>query len=80
MKQKDIALILVISFISAVMSLVVSNLLFSSKSNRSQTADVVTAITTDFTEPDKKYYNEESVNPTQIIRIGDNTNQQPFNQ
>ena len=80
MKQKDIAMILIVSFISAVMSLVISNAVFGSKSSRSLDSDVVTAITTEFNQPDQKYFNENSVNPTQIIRIGDNTNQQPFNQ
>lgn len=80
MKQKDLAMILVVSFISAVLSFVVSNMVFSSEKSRSLESDKVTAITTDFVAPDKKYFNEESVNPTQIIRIGDNTNNQPFNQ
>lgn len=79
MKQKDVALILVISFISVVLSLVVSNMVFGSN-KKTLTADVVTAITPEFNEPDKKYFNEQSVDPTQIIRIGDNANQQPFNQ
>lgn len=80
MKQKDIAMILVISFMSAVLSLVISNVLFSSQSKRTLEADVVTAITTEFNEPEKKYFNDQAVDPTQIIRIGDNANQQPFNQ
>lgn len=80
MKQKDIALIIVVSFMSAVLSLIVSNFVFGSKSHKNLESDVVTAITTDFVEPDKKYFNAQSVDPTQIIRIGDNTNQQPFNQ
>lgn len=79
MKQKDVALILIISFISVVSSLVVSNMVFGSN-KKTLTADVVTAITPEFNEPDKKYFNEQSVDPTQIIRIGDNANQQPFNQ
>jgi hypothetical protein len=79
-KQKDIALILVISFVSLIFGVVASNLLFNGKDSKNLTSDVVTAITTDFTEPDKKYFNSNSVDPTQIIRIGENTNQQPFNQ
>lgn len=79
MKQKDIALILVISFMSAVLSLVVSNFLFKSN-QKNLDSHVVTAITKDFPEPDKKYFNENSINPTQTIQIGSNTNQQPFNQ
>lgn len=79
MKQKDVALILVISFMSAVMSLIVSNFLFKAN-EKNLDSHIVTAITTDFAEPNKKYFNENSINPTQTIQIGDNTNQQPFNQ
>ena len=80
MKQKDIILIIVVSFISLVLGIVTSNLLFNKKDNKRLKADVVTAITTDFKEPDKKYFNANSIDPTQIIRIGENTNQKPFNQ
>lgn len=80
MKQKDLALILVVSFIAVVFSLIVSNFFFSSSKSRQLKSDVVTAITPEFTEPSKKYFNENSVDPTQIIRIGDNTNDKPFNQ
>lgn len=79
MKQKDVALIIVVSFISVVLSLVVSNYIFGSNEKK-LTAEVVTPITAEFNEPNKKYFNEQSIDPTQIIRIGDNTNQQPFNQ
>ena len=79
MKQKDIALVLVVVFIGGMFSLVISNFLFGGEKNRNLTADVVTAIETNFMEPSKKYFNEASIDPTQIIRIGDNTNQQPFN-
>ena len=80
MKQKDIALILVISFISLILGIFASNLLFASKSSKQLKSDKVIAITPDFNEPDKKYFNSSSVDPTQIIRIGDNSNQTPFNQ
>jgi hypothetical protein len=79
MKQKDIALIIVISFVSGVLSIVVSNFVFGSN-EKTLTTDIVTAISPDFNEPDKKYFNDQSNNPTQIIRIGENANQQPFNQ
>lgn len=80
MKQKDVALILVISFMSAVLSLVISNLVFSSSSKKQLRSDVVTAIKPDFNKPDSKYFNETSINPTQIIRIGNDENQKPFGQ
>lgn len=79
MKQKDIILIVVVVFVSGVISLIVSNLLFSSPKNRQEKVEVVEPITADFNQPDKRYFNSQSIDPTQIIRIGDNTNDQPFN-
>jgi hypothetical protein len=79
MKQKDIALIILAGFISALLSYFVSNALFASPKDRRAEVEVVEPITTDFSTPDKKYFNSESVNPTQLIQIGDNPNAQPFN-
>ncbi|MES2971659.1 MAG: hypothetical protein V4702_05030 [Patescibacteria group bacterium] len=78
MKQKDIILIIVVVFISGVLSLVLSNMLISSPKNRQEKVEVVEAISSDFTQPDKKYFNANSIDPTQIIRIGENNNNQPF--
>ena len=79
MKQKDVILIIVIAFISAVLSLVLSNIIFTSPKNRHQTIQVVDAITSDFPTPDTKYFNANSIDPTQLIQIGNNNNQTPFN-
>lgn len=72
MKQKDIALIVVVSIVSAVISLLISNYTIGSPKNREQKAEVVEKITADFPVPDNKYFNPQSINPTQIIRIGSN--------
>ena len=79
MKQKDIALIIVVVFISGVLSLFLSNILFASPKNRQEKVAVVEPITADFQQPDKKYFNSDAIDPTQIIKIGDNNNNQPFN-
>lgn len=79
MKQKDVALIILVGFVSAVLSYFVSNALFASPKDRQEEVEVVEPITTDFPTPDKKYFNPESINPTQLIQIGDNPNAQPFN-
>jgi hypothetical protein len=79
MKQKDIALIIVVVAISAVASFFLSKLLFTSQKERSQKVEVVDVITPEFTMPDSKYFNERSINPTQLIRIGETTNPTPFN-
>lgn len=78
MKQKDIALIIVIVFISAVISIVVSQKIIVPPKNRQQNVEVVQKISTDFKLPSDKYFNNNSVNPTQTITIGDSTNPDPF--
>lgn len=72
MKQKDIALILVMVFISAVLSLIISRLVFSTPQNREQQAEVVDVITPDFSTPPPKYFNNQSVDPAQPISIDTN--------
>jgi len=79
MKQKDVILIIVIAFVSAVLSLVLSNMIFASPKNRQQTIEIVDPITADFPAPDSKYFNNNAVDPTQLIQIGNNNNQTPFN-
>lgn len=79
MKQKDIALIVAAVIASAILSLVVGRLLFASSKVRQQKVEVVETISTEFPLPDRKYFNERSVNPTQLIHIGENTNTAPFN-
>lgn len=79
MKQKDIALIIVIVFISGVASFFISNALFATPDRREQKVEKVEAITADFPTPDNKYFNENSINPTQLIQIGESTNPNPFN-
>jgi hypothetical protein len=79
MKQKDIALVIVIVCISAVASFVVSRLVFVSPANRQQQVDVVQAINDSFPTPDSRYFNSNSIDPTQLIQIGNTTNPNPFN-
>jgi hypothetical protein len=79
MKQKDVAVILIIAFISGIVSFLVSNKLFVTPDNRQQKAEVVDPITASFQNPDKKYFNSSSIDPTQSSVIGGDNNQNPFN-
>jgi hypothetical protein len=79
MKQKDVALIIVIAFISGIISFVVSNKLFVTPSNRQQQVEVVDPINSTFQPLDKKYFNSTSIDPTQQTQIGSDNNQNPFN-
>lgn len=78
MKQKDIALIILIAAIAGIASFFISKTVFASASAREQTAEVVDAISTDFVLPSDKYFNANSIDPTQLIQIGDDNNDNPF--
>lgn len=78
MKQKDIALILVIAVVSGVISFFVSGKIFVTPANRSQKVEVVDKISTDFQQPSEKYFNDQSVNPSQTVEVGENNNPTPF--
>jgi hypothetical protein len=79
MKQKDLTLLIVVVVISAVMSLIVSHFVFASPTNRHQQVDVVQSISANFSQPDSRYFNSNSIDPTQLIQIGNTTNPTPFN-
>lgn len=78
MKQKDIALIIVIVAISGIVSFLASGWIFAKPADRQQKAEVVDIITSDFPLPDSKYFNNNSVDPTQLIEIGGSNNPNPF--
>ncbi len=79
MKQKDIALIILISAVSAVISFTVSHLLFSTPQNRQQKVAVIDKITTQFTTPNSQFFNSQSIDPTQLIEVQSSNNSNPFN-
>ena len=78
MKQKDIAIIIVTVFISGVLSFVISNKLFAVPQNQEAQVEVIEPITAEFPQPDNRYLNKDSINPTQPIQIGDGNNTRPF--
>lgn len=78
MKQKDIALIVVVLFISGLVSFFISTRLFSKPADRKTEVEVVEKISKDLKEPDQRYFNTNSIDPTQLIQIGNQNNQQPF--
>ncbi len=79
MKQKDIALIIVIAAVSAIISFIVSGKIFVTPENRSQKVEVVDKISTEFGQPSNKYFNDQSIDPVQPIQVGESNNQSPFN-
>ena len=77
MKQKDIALIIFIVAVGGALSFVISNKFISSPDHNEKAAKV-TPITAEFSEPNKAYFNQQSINPTQLIQIGNGENKTPL--
>lgn len=78
MRQKDIAVILAVVLFSTVASVLVSRMLFAKPQNRQQEVEVVEPISAVFPDPDERYFNPSSIDPTQSIQIGNNSNPDPF--
>jgi hypothetical protein len=79
MKQKDIALIIVIAAISGFISFFAARFLFATPANRQQKVEVVDKITSEFPTPSPKYFNPNSIDAAQLIQVTDNQNPNPFN-
>ncbi len=78
MKQKDVALIILIAGISAVVAFTASHFIFATPQNRQQAVAVVNPITTQFTSPNKQFFNSQSINPTQLVEVQSSNNPNPF--
>lgn len=78
MKSKDIGLLAVIAIVSGVVSILISNF-FISSGGKTVEVEVVSPITSEFNRPSVQYYNQNSINPTQEIRIEQDPNSKPFN-
>jgi hypothetical protein len=78
MKQKDVALIILIAGISATVSYFMSTKLFVTPANRQQKVEVVDKISADFGQPDPRYFNKDSIDATPTTQLGPGSNQNPF--
>jgi len=77
MKQKDVALIMIVVGVSSIVAFAFSAVVFSAKT-RVSSVEVADQITSTFQQPDTKYFNANSINPTQSITIGGSGNTTPF--
>jgi hypothetical protein len=78
MKQKDLATIGAAIIFSAVFSYIISGKIITTPNNRQQQIETVSAISPNFPTASAKYFNSSSVDPTQLIQIGQNSNSSPF--
>lgn len=79
MKQKDIAVVIAVAFVSALLSFFLSSRIFVTPENRQQKVEVVDVINPEFDQPDSAYFNAQSINPARASQLGGTTNQTPFN-
>jgi hypothetical protein len=77
MKQKDIAIIVVVVGVSGLLAIIASKVLIR-PTDKKQQVEVVQAITPDFPTPDQRFFNANSIDPTLPIQIGNNANADPF--
>jgi hypothetical protein len=77
MRQKDIIVIIAVVGVSGMIAAVSSKFIIK-PADKTQEVEVVQAITPDFPDPDQRYFNANSIDPTQSITIGDNVNPDPF--
>ena len=78
MKKNDLAILMVAIVFSAIVSVLVSKFIFPSTTMQQQ-VDVVPSISSTFPKMDSSYFNSKSIDPTQFIVIGNNSNPNPFN-
>ncbi len=78
MKRKDIAVLVVVVIVASFISILLSKFLFAPDSNRNMKAQVVQPVSAEFIKPDERVFNQNAINPTQLIQIGNNSNSKPF--
>ena len=69
MKKKDLAPLILVAGISALLSFFISGALIT-PSDKTESAEVVRVLSSEFIRPDSAYFNENSVNPAQNIEAG----------
>lgn len=79
MKRKDLLIIGGVILVSAILSSILSSVIITAPKNRQTKVELVEKINPTFPTPDPRYLNVSSVDPTQVITIGNNNNSNPFN-
>lgn len=77
--QKDLITLAVAVFAGIILSVIAEKYVFSNAGSKNTQVDVVPAIHTDFPTPPSSYFNNQAIDPTQIINIAPNSSQQSFN-
>ena len=84
MKRKDIMMLVVVALITGIISLLITNVIFSTPKDRGAKVPTVGVMPTAL--PDvkndpayKAFLNSNAIDPTQPVQIGNSQNSTPFN-
>ena len=77
-KQSDVALIILAASLSLLISFFVGNSLINTDANRSAEIEKVVPIAAVFPVPPAEIFHDKAINPTQLIQIGGDNGQDPF--
>jgi hypothetical protein len=80
MKKNDITLIVGTMLFGAVLAVLVTSVILSNSISTQQRVQVVNTINTSFQPPSNQYLNSSSIDPTLLVKIGNNSNTAPFSQ
>lgn len=78
MKKNDIAMIILIASVSAMVAYFIGRAVVGDPQSRSVQVKTIEPISTEVDKPDQSVFNKQAINPTVEINIGDSANQQPF--
>lgn len=78
MKKNDIALIVLITSITLVVSYLVVKAIFGEPASQQTTVEKAEPLAGTIQEPSPRIFNKNAINPTVVIQIGNPSNQQPF--
>jgi hypothetical protein len=78
MKQDDIILIISTMVVSAFLAIIITSTPILGSTSKDQQVTVVNSINTLFQPPSSQYLNTNSIDPTLLVKIGNNANKTPF--
>jgi len=78
MKQNDIILVVSTMIVGAIFAIIVTSTPILGSTSKNQEVTVVNSINTSFQTPSTLYLNNNSIDPTLLVQIGNNKNSQPF--
>lgn len=71
MKKSDVAMIILIAVVSALVAYLVASLIFGRPSEASVKVKTADKITTEVVEPDERVFHNKAINPTVEVVVGE---------